>query len=128
MKKQKENVINRGLCFIKEKPWYVWLSVPAYTSFYFISMAQSKWSDGSVFKCWWNLMWITMLVLMLPSLVILMGIREVLRFFGVPSYMLNSNDSIALAIAMYICFYIFGVLATCVHVAWREKNIAPRKK
>ena len=120
--------MRRILCFAKEKPWYVWLSALAFMGFFFISMSQSKWSDGSVFKCWWNLVWVGMLVLLLPSLIILMGVAQILRFSGVPDYMLNSDDSIVLAIAMYICFYVFGVLATCIHVAWREKVLAPRKK
>ena len=128
MSEPKEKILDRCLRFIKEKPWYVWLSVPAFISSFLISMGQSKWSDGSVFRCWCNLVWVAMLVLLFPLFIILMGISQILRFSGVPDYMLNSENSIVLAIAMYICTYIFGVLATCVHVVWREKNITPRRK
>jgi len=127
-KKPKENMIARCLRFIKEKPWYVWLSAPAFMSFFFISMAQSKWSDGSVFKCWWNLTWVTFVVLLLPVFIIFMVVAQVLRSMGVLYFSLPSADLIGATIVMYLSVYVFGVLAICVHVSWREKTIAPRQK
>ena len=124
----KENMIAKCWYFIKEKPWYVWLSVPAFMSFFFISMAQSKWSDGSVFKCWWNLAWVTMLVLLLPVPIIFMIVAQVLRSVGILYFSLPSADFIGATIVMYLLIYVFGVLATCVHVGWREKTIVPRLK
>jgi len=118
----RKNVIVRFFCFIKTKPWYIWLSLLAFMSFAVVSMLQSDGFVGAV-KCWWNLVWVSTLVLMLPILVLLRIVGHVLILLGVPYDLINSNDSVGIAIMMYVCIYIFGVLASCVHVAWREKNI-----
>ena len=125
-KKPKENMINKFLRFIKEKPWYIWLSAPIFFSLILISMAQSKWSDGSIFKCWWNIVWIAWLILLLPLYIIFMIITQILRSTGV-SYLPPSADFVGGSIVMYLSIYLLGVLATCLHVDWRRKTIAPRK-
>ena len=126
-KKPKENMTNKFLCFIKEKPWYIWLSVPVFLIFPIISMAQSKLSDGSVFKCWWNITWIAWLVLLLPLYIIFMIIAQIILSTGISYFSLPSADFVGASIVMYLSIYVLGVLATCLHVDWRRKNIAPRQ-
>ena len=109
-----------------KKPWYIWLSLPAFMILWGDTVRRlmtSKNKDiigkGLVFNMWLkalgNMFAIVICCLMLPMLLFAVLLNA------------TASNGIVYVVVSYsalICLYFLGVYATYRHAFWRENNIS----